>query len=124
MSEPRAAIAIDRVLHVVAAPALMLVFASMSGGAAGASAEARLPMTFAHADHRAQNCIRCHHEFVDKSGQGLCLDCHLRDVKIRPLLETQFHSLCRGCHVEQRRLGNDAGPARRCFDCHHEDDQP
>jgi len=85
---------------------------------------ARLPMTFAHADHRAQNCIRCHHEFVDHSGQGLCLDCHLRDPKLRPLFETQFHDLCRGCHIEQTRLGNDAGPTRRCYDCHHEDDQP
>jgi len=101
-----------------------LVFASLCSASAHARADARLPMTFAHADHRAQNCIRCHHEFTDRSGQGLCLDCHLRDAKIRPLLETQFHALCRGCHVEQRRLGNTAGPTRRCYDCHHEDDQP
>ena len=91
---------------------------------AAAFAEARLPMTFAHADHRAQNCIRCHHDFADHSGQGLCLDCHLRDPKLRAQLETQFHALCRGCHVEQLRLGHDAGPTRRCLDCHREDDAP
>ena len=118
MSEARAA---TRIRLTLALGAIIVV-----AGAARAAdvAEAQLPMTFAHADHRAQNCIRCHHDFADKSGQGLCLACHLRDAKIRPLLETQFHGLCRGCHVEQRRLGNDAGPTRRCFDCHHEDDQP
>lgn len=81
-----------------------------------------LPLSFAHADHRDVNCITCHHNFTDGTGQGLCLDCHKTDPKIRLQIEPMFHTLCRDCHVEKHAAGKDAGPVRRCVDCHAPDD--
>jgi len=94
--------------------------------AATANADGRdvLDMSFGHADHREQNCIVCHHNYVDDTGQGLCIDCHVRDPELRAVFEQQFHDLCRGCHVDERRQGHDAGPTRRCLDCHHAEDAP
>ena len=83
-----------------------------------------LPMTFAHDDHRSVNCITCHHNFVDTTGQGLCLDCHKTNVKVRLEIEPMFHTLCRDCHVQKHTAGEDAGPVRRCADCHTADDEP
>lgn len=88
---------------------------------ATAAARATLPLTFAHADHRTVNCIDCHHNFSDTTGQGLCLDCHRSTPELAAALEVQFHTLCRGCHVRTRQAGNDAGPVRRCSDCHRPD---
>jgi Class III cytochrome C family len=83
-----------------------------------------LPMTFAHLDHREVNCIICHHNFADDTGEGLCIDCHKTDPKIRLQIEPMFHTLCRDCHVEKHAAGKDAGPVRRCADCHTADDAP
>ena len=83
-----------------------------------------LPLTFAHLDHHEVNCITCHHNFVDTTGQGLCIDCHRKNPEIRSRIEPMFHTLCRDCHVEKRGAGNDAGPVRRCADCHTADDAP
>ena len=83
-----------------------------------------LPLSFAHVDHRGVNCITCHHNFTDGTGQGLCIDCHKTDPKIRPQIEPMFHTLCRDCHVEKHAQGKDAGPVRRCSDCHIQDDAP
>ena len=83
-----------------------------------------LPVTFAHADHVEQNCLVCHHNARDETGDGLCIDCHLRDAKVAPLLEKQFHGLCMGCHEEKRQAGEKSGPLRRCIDCHHVDQLP
>ena len=77
-----------------------------------------LPLTFAHLDHRSVNCITCHHNFTDDTGQGLCIDCHRTDPNVRLQIEPMFHTLCRDCHVEKRAAGKDAGPVRRCIDCH------
>lgn len=86
--------------------------------------DAPLAMAFGHLDHREVNCIACHHNFADDTGHGLCIDCHVRDAELRPLLEAQFHALCRGCHATERHAGHDAGPTRRCRDCHHAEDAP
>jgi len=83
-----------------------------------------LPLTFAHLDHRAVNCITCHHNFTDDTGQGLCIDCHRTDSKVRLQIEPMFHTLCRDCHVKKHADGEDAGPVRRCLDCHTQDDAP
>ena len=83
-----------------------------------------LPLTFAHLDHHEVNCITCHHNFADTTGQGLCIDCHKMNLQIRSRIEPMFHTLCRNCHVEKHRAGKDAGPARRCSDCHTADDAP
>ncbi len=81
-----------------------------------------LPLTFGHADHHEVNCITCHHNFNDGTGQGLCIDCHKTDPKVRLQIEPIFHTLCRDCHVEKRAAGHDAGPVRRCSDCHTPDE--
>ena len=83
-----------------------------------------LPLSFAHVDHRSVNCITCHHNFVDSTGQGLCIDCHKTNPKVAARIEPMFHTLCRDCHREKHSQGDDAGPVRRCSDCHIADDAP
>jgi len=100
--------------------ALLWLFAS----AVPPEQEPLLPLTFAHADHQAVNCIDCHHEFVDSTPRGPCLECHKADAEVSHLIETHFHDLCRGCHVERLAAGLDAGPARACAACHTADEAP
>jgi len=83
-----------------------------------------LPLTFAHKDHRSVNCIQCHHNFVDSTGQGLCIACHKTDAKVAARIEPLFHTFCRDCHAAKHTAGEDAGPVRRCSDCHVPDDAP
>jgi predicted CXXCH cytochrome family protein len=83
-----------------------------------------LPMSFAHLDHVPVNCVDCHHNYVDDSGGGLCMTCHVTDQAVWPLLENQFHDLCRGCHEEKAALGEAGGPPRECMACHLGDDLP
>ncbi len=85
---------------------------------------AMLAVTFAHADHTEQNCVVCHHNFSDDTGTGLCFDCHKTDPEVAPLIEEQFHDLCRGCHLEQQLAGDEHGPTRSCIDCHQRDLAP
>ena len=73
-----------------------------------------LAMTFAHSDHPAVACTTCHHEFRDGRRSLPCMTCHVTDPTVAPLLEAQFHDLCRSCHVEERAAGKVAGPTRRC----------
>jgi hypothetical protein len=88
------------------------------------STEKILPMSFAHLDHAQENCIDCHHNYVDGTGGGLCMTCHVTDQNIIPLLEKQYHDLCRGCHAEKAAEGIDGGPPRECMACHLGDDLP
>jgi len=83
-----------------------------------------LEMTFAHADHSKQQCVACHHNYQDDSGQGLCLDCHKRDPAIAYKMRDQFHDLCMGCHRDKRYEGEESGPLRSCQACHTEDLRP
>ncbi len=83
-----------------------------------------LPLTFAHADHIKQNCVVCHHNFIDTTGQGLCLGCHKTDPEIALNIEAMFHGLCRDCHVDLARQHKDHGPVRACEQCHVEDMRP
>src|SRR5262245_64429687 len=83
-----------------------------------------LPMSFAHADHHEVNCVVCHHDFADHSGNGLCIDCHKTNVNIRAEIEPMFHALCRDCHVKKQADGEEAGPVRQCKNCHTADDEP
>ena len=88
------------------------------------SARPLLPMTFSHLDHKGQNCIDCHHNYVDNTGSGLCMNCHVTDSNLQEVLRQQFHDLCMGCHVEKQRQGQDHGPTRRCMECHLAEDRP
>ena len=83
-----------------------------------------LPVNFAHKDHQKQNCVACHHNFVDATGGGLCFDCHERSTDVAHLMETQFHDLCRNCHMEKAAMGEEHGPTRECRDCHVPDPFP
>ena len=88
------------------------------------SPEAILPMNFAHIDHQATNCVDCHHNYVDDTGNGLCMGCHVTDAELLAVLEEQFHTLCRDCHVVEDLASQDTGPTRQCIDCHVEDREP
>lgn len=88
------------------------------------SHQPRLAMTFDHQTHGKQQCIACHHNFVDKSGQGLCLECHVATKGLRLELEEQFHGLCMGCHEEKQAEGEKHGPIRQCLACHTADELP
>ncbi len=81
-----------------------------------------LPMTFLHEDHVTSNCVTCHHEFQDGRRQKPCMTCHVTDPEVMPLLEAQFHDLCRTCHATEHAAGRPAGPTRRCISCHMPDD--
>lgn len=87
------------------------------------SPEPILPMTFAHSDHVGVNCLNCHHNFRDETGRESCMYCHVTRPKVAPLMEAQFHDLCRSCHVERQLEGEPAGPTRRCLACHLGDDE-
>lgn len=82
------------------------------------NADPLLPMTFAHSDHFDVACATCHHEFVDGTAGLPCIACHATDAKVAHMLEQQFHSLCRTCHVREQASGKPSGPTRSCLDCH------
>ena len=110
--------------------ALVFVFASWqtthpdNEQVIGYSAGTMLAVSFAHKDHTDQQCVECHHNFVDDTGGGLCFDCHKTDTEVSDLIEDQFHDLCRGCHESEQDLGGDHGPTRECIACHSKDDLP
>ena len=80
-----------------------------------------LPMRFVHDDHVQVPCASCHHEFIDRRPGPPCLSCHVTDPKVSPLLEQQFHRLCRDCHVSDHAAGAASGPTRSCIGCHSPD---
>lgn len=82
-----------------------------------------LPMRFAHSDHKVQPCASCHHEFVDRRQGPPCMNCHMTDPTVAPVLEQQFHQLCQSCHVETGQQGKATGPARHCRACHQTDQE-
>ena len=102
---------------------LLLVLAAVTQDDQRARAPA-LAVTFAHIDHQDQECVACHHNFVDDTGVGLCIDCHKRDPTVSHLAEAQFHALCQGCHITQQGLAEAHGPVRECAACHTPDPYP
>ena len=80
-------------------------------------------MTFAHEDHVAENCLVCHHNYVDKTGNDLCMVCHVINQEVWPMFEPLFHDLCRSCHEDRQLKGEDHGPTRVCVDCHIDEDR-
>ena len=115
----------SRVVVVIAALASSIaVLIALANRPAMIESRPLLPMTFAHVDHREVNCVFCHHNFTDDTGSGLCIDCHKTNLEIRAEIETMFHTMCRDCHVSKQADGEDAGPVRRCKDCHTADEDP
>jgi len=83
-----------------------------------------LPVAFAHGDHTSVNCVECHHNFADGTGNDLCYACHKRHPEIAADTQAIFHAFCRGCHVERALAQEQTGPLRRCRDCHHRPTPP
>ena len=48
------------------------------------SLEPILPMNFAHLDHANENCVLCHHNYVDDTGGGLCMNCQKCQYPVCP----------------------------------------
>ena len=88
------------------------------------SPEPILPMSFAHADHAAESCIECHHNYIDDTGNELCMNCHVSDSELLDVLLEQYHDLCQGCHAKKAAETMDGGPPRSCIACHMGDDLP
>ena len=78
-----------------------------------------LHVYFPHENHREVNCVTCHHNFVDKTGFGSCLDCHRGPrPNLRQAGEATFHVFCRDCHRDLALQGSKHGPVRECSACH------
>ena len=76
---------------------------------------------FPHEKHTKVSCVTCHHNFVDKTGLGSCLDCHRSNrADLTASAEATFHVFCRGCHTQlaETHAGEAHGPTRACSDCH------
>jgi amino acid transporter len=78
-----------------------------------------LPILFPHEKHITVNCVTCHHNFVDKTGIGSCLDCHRQPrPDVTQSAEATFHTFCRDCHRELAHTTAKHGPTRACSACH------
>jgi hypothetical protein len=74
---------------------------------------------FPHEKHTSTNCVVCHHNFVDKTGIGSCLDCHRSPrTDLARAAEATFHTFCRNCHTELAHTTTRHGPTRACSVCH------
>jgi predicted CXXCH cytochrome family protein len=79
-----------------------------------------LAIHFPHEKHTTVNCVACHHNFLDKTGIGSCLDCHRSaNTALTQSAEATFHIFCRNCHsqIAQTTTGRH-GPTRACSACH------
>jgi hypothetical protein len=84
-----------------------------------ATTPATLAINFPHEKHTSVNCIVCHHNFVDKTGLGSCLDCHRSSrTDLTQAAEATFHTFCRRCHTELAHTTVRHGPPRDCSACH------
>jgi predicted CXXCH cytochrome family protein len=104
---------------------LVALLALTSGGAALALREPfvrrsePLVLGFPHDQHRSVNCIRCHHNFTDRSGQDSCISCHRSGrAAIRVGAEARFHDFCLGCHRDPPGYLAGHGPVTGCTTCH------
>jgi predicted CXXCH cytochrome family protein len=104
--------------------AALLLLPTPMGGlqlARTATTPALLHAYFPHENHRAVNCITCHHNFVDHTGFGNCYDCHRSaHADLPQAAEATFHQFCRDCHSERAREHDKHGPVRECSGCHSE----
>jgi Class III cytochrome C family len=83
----------------------------------------RLPVYFPHEKHTTVNCVTCHHNFVDKTGVGSCLDCH-QTSHLTEAPEATFHTFCRTCHADLAQTTRKHGPTRACSACHTKEAPP
>jgi hypothetical protein len=78
-----------------------------------------LRVNFPHEAHTTVNCVTCHHNFVDKTGIGSCLDCHHSNRSdLIQSAEATFHVFCRDCHRQLALDHHKHGVVRSCSGCH------
>ena len=120
-------IAASSVYYLLSSSEVRTLIEKSNGQSKQATLAAREPlaMTFAHQDHSTQQCVSCHHNYQDNSGNGLCLECHLTNPALEFALREQFHDLCIGCHINEA-LDEEgiSGPVRSCTACHLRDERP
>ncbi len=115
----------SRLVLGIVVGALVALLALLRGGTALAMREPflrrseRLVVGFPHDKHRAVNCVACHHDYLDRSGEDSCVSCHRsgRPV-IRVGAEARFHDFCLGCHRDPPAYLTGAGPVTGCDTCH------
>ena len=84
-----------------------------------AASPSLLPVYFPHEKHTTVDCITCHHNFVDKTGVGSCLECHRSSQPdLTQSAEATFHTFCRTCHTDLAQTTDKHGPTRACSTCH------
>ena len=78
-----------------------------------------LPVYFPHEKHTTVDCVTCHHNFIDKTGVGSCLECHRSSQpNLTQSAEATFHTFCRTCHTDLAQTTDKHGPTRACSTCH------
>ena len=79
----------------------------------------RLVLDFPHDKHRAVRCVLCHHDYLDRSGQGSCVGCHRSGrADLRVGVEARFHDFCLDCHRDPPAGLVGHGPVSGCDTCH------
>jgi predicted CXXCH cytochrome family protein len=115
----------SRLVLAIVLGSLVALLALTRGGAALALREPflrrsePLVVVFPHDQHRSVNCIQCHHNFTDRSGEDSCISCHRsRRAAIRVSAEARFHDFCLGCHRDPPVYLSGHGPVTGCNTCH------
>jgi predicted CXXCH cytochrome family protein len=115
----------SRLVVAIVLGSLVALLALLRGGTALALREPflrrsePLVLGFPHEKHRAVNCITCHHNFVDRSGEDSCISCHRSGrAAIRVGAEARFHDFCLGCHRDPPAYLTGHGPVTGCDTCH------
>lgn len=81
----------------------------------------RLPFDFDHAKHAAVNCLTCHHNYNDRTGQDSCVHCHrTARADLKAGAEATFHEFCLGCHRAPPADLLHHGPVSGCATCHRD----
>ena len=115
----------SRLMLAIVLGSLVALLALLRGGTALALREPflrrsePLVLGFPHDKHRAVNCVQCHHNFNDRSGEDSCISCHRSGrAAIRVGAEARFHDFCLGCHRDPPAQLSGHGPVTGCDSCH------
>jgi predicted CXXCH cytochrome family protein len=115
----------SRLMVAIVLGSLVALLALLRGGTALALREPflrrsePLVLGFPHDKHRAVNCVQCHHNFNDRSGDDSCISCHRSGrAAIQVGAEARFHDFCLGCHRDPPAHLSGHGPVTGCDSCH------
>jgi len=79
-----------------------------------------IPLDFPHGKHGMINCLKCHHNYADRTGWDLCVACHRGSSRadLKEGVEARFHGFCFGCHRNPDASFTRHGPVAGCVTCH------